>query len=57
VTKSVGLTPAVAKFLAVKSNGDTVVEVKSETLGLKSNVSDALKVPALGISVLYLSAV
>ena len=51
------MTDADVKFLDVKSNGDAVVDVNSDTLGLKSRTSLALTflLPILGISLEYLS--
>ena len=52
-----GFTPADAKFLFWKSNGEDVVTVNSATLGLKSKVSVALMPsPNIGISFEYLSS-
>ena len=43
----VGFVPEVLNTLDAKWNGEALVLVVSATLGLKSNVSDALKVPPL----------
>jgi hypothetical protein len=53
----VGLFPDEPKFLLEKANGDEVVDVKEETLGLKSRVSDDLKLfLKRGISFVNLSS-
>ena len=55
-TTKVDVAPSPLKSLLVKANGDLVVEVNSDTLGLKSSVSVALvPLPKVGISYVYLS--
>ena len=50
------MLPDPAKSLLSNVNGEEVVEVNSDTLGLKSKVSDDLIFsPNTGISFLYLS--
>ena len=42
-TTRLGVDPGLEKFLEVKANGDDDVLLVGDTLGLKSSVSDALK--------------
>ena len=44
---SVGFVPEELKTLELNANGDEPLYAVVSTLGLKSNVSDALKVPSL----------
>ena len=46
-----GVDPGLEKFLEVKANGDDDVLLVGDTLGLKSSVSDALKLSSnIGMS-------